>query len=136
MNKFKKIVTALLINMVLCSILFVMLPNGKAQSSYIKEFAEKAFNDSDYSSDSTSAQNTMYDMIGEYIAIFLELLAVILVVVIIYAGFLWLTAGGNAEQVSKAQQWIINAVIGMVIVGMSYLIVGFIIDKAFRKQFY
>jgi len=50
---------------------------------------------------------------------------------IIYAGFLWMTAGGNPEQVDKAKQWLTNAIIGLAIILAAYAISGFVIDNLF-----
>ncbi|MFA5926701.1 MAG: hypothetical protein WCT32_05670 [Patescibacteria group bacterium] len=43
---------------------------------------------------------------------------------LVYSGILYLTAGGNAEQTKKAQQGIINAVIGIIIIILAYTIVS------------
>jgi hypothetical protein len=60
---------------------------------------------------------------------FLSVLGLIAVVLIIYAGFLWMTAGGNEEQVSKAKKLITNAVIGLIIIMAAYSIAYFVISR-------
>lgn len=57
---------------------------------------------------------------------FLGLLGLIAVAFLIYAGILMVTAGGNEEQVSKARKIIMYAVIGIVIILLSYTIVSFV----------
>ncbi|MFH1610448.1 MAG: Ig-like domain-containing protein [Patescibacteria group bacterium] len=57
------------------------------------------------------------------INVFLGLLGLIAVILIIYAGFIWMTSQGRAERVEKARKIIINAIIGLVIILLSYLIV-------------
>ena len=47
----------------------------------------------------------------------------------VYAGFLWMTAHGNEEQVKKAQSTLIGATIGMLIVLGSYAITKFIFES-------
>lgn len=69
------------------------------------------------------------EVVGGYINAALGLLGVILVVLIIYAGFLWMTAGGNADQVKKAKQLILNAVIGMIIIFAAYSITNFVLTN-------
>jgi cysteine-rich repeat protein len=59
----------------------------------------------------------------------LGLLAIILTCVILYAGFLWMTAGGDAEQVERAKRMIRNGIIGVIIILCSWGIVTFIINK-------
>ncbi len=67
--------------------------------------------------------------IARVINVFLGLLGVLAVVLIIYAGFIWMTAGGNEEKVTKAKQFIINAIIGLAIILSAYAIVSFVINK-------
>ncbi|MFA6475294.1 MAG: hypothetical protein WCV88_03800 [Patescibacteria group bacterium] len=50
----------------------------------------------------------------------LVFLGVVTLVLIIVAGFLWLTAGGNEEQIKKSKDIMKGAVIGLVIVLGSY----------------
>ncbi len=58
----------------------------------------------------------------------LGLLVIIFFILIILAGFRWMTAGGNEEIVAKAKKNIINAIIGVVIVIMAYAITVFIFN--------
>jgi hypothetical protein len=63
----------------------------------------------------------------------LGLISVIFLVLIIYAGFSWMTAEGNEEKVTKARQLIINAAIGLIITACAYAI-SFGIFKLFFNQ--
>ena len=54
----------------------------------------------------------LIDKIGRWV--FTALLAVAAIFLVI-AGFMWVTAGGNPEQTTKARQMLINALIGMAI---------------------
>jgi type IV secretory pathway VirB2 component (pilin) len=53
-------------------------------------------------------------------------LGLIAVILIIYGGFMWLTAAGNEERISKAKQIISAAIIGLVIILLAAAIVYFI----------
>ncbi|MFA5186158.1 MAG: hypothetical protein WC551_06735 [Patescibacteria group bacterium] len=53
----------------------------------------------------------------------------LLLLMFLYGGFLWFTAGGSAEQVKKATQTMTNAVIGMAIIVGAYAIVNTLIMK-------
>ncbi len=66
-------------------------------------------------------------VIGTIINVVLGLLGVILLIIVIYSGFLWMTAGGKSEQVDKAKAWLINAVIGLVLILAAYAISSFVI---------
>ncbi len=59
----------------------------------------------------------------------LGLLAIIFVVIIIYAGFLYMTSGGDADKTTKAKAWIKNGIIGLIIILSSWAIVSFVISR-------
>ena len=67
-------------------------------------------------------------MIGRIINALLGLVGVVFLLLIIYAGFLWMTAGGNEEQVKKSRSLIINSVAGLAIVFAAYAITVFVIN--------
>ena len=52
----------------------------------------------------------------------LGFLGIIALVLVFYAGFLWMTAGGNSEQVDKAKNILGAAIIGLIIILSSYAI--------------
>jgi len=60
------------------------------------------------------------------IKIFLGLLAVIFLVLILLAGFKWMTAAGNQDQIKDATAQLRNAVIGLIIILASYSITVFV----------
>ena len=67
-------------------------------------------------------------LIGGIINIALGLLGIILVVLVVYAGFLWMTAAGDKEKVTKAKEIITRAVIGIIIVVAAYAISEYVIS--------
>ncbi len=52
--------------------------------------------------------------------------ALIFLVMLLYGGFVWITAGDNAESVKKSQKILTFAAVGLVIVFLSYLAVKLI----------
>lgn len=70
----------------------------------------------------------LFDIIGNIINIFFGILGVLLLCYFLYAGYLWMTAGGQSEQVDKARSIIKNAVIGLLIIVSSFAISRFILD--------
>jgi uncharacterized membrane protein len=59
----------------------------------------------------------------------LSLLGIIALVLIVYAGFMWMTAAGNSEQIDKAKGILRAAIIGLVIILMAYSITQFVVDN-------
>lgn len=58
---------------------------------------------------------TLSETIGRYIRIMLSLVGTIFLALTVYAGFLWMTASGNEDQVTKATDIIKMATIGLII---------------------
>lgn len=65
-------------------------------------------------------------IIASIIKTALGLLAVIFLVLMVFSGFQWMTASGNESQISKAQDTIKAALIGLVIVLAAYAITYFV----------
>lgn len=59
----------------------------------------------------------------------LSLVGVLLLIFMIYAGFLWMTAQGDSKQVDKAKGIIQNAVVGLIIIFSAYAIANFVLDQ-------
>lgn len=78
---------------------------------------------------STGSGKDLPSIIGNYIKVFLGFLGVIAIVLIIYAGFLWMTAGGNDDKVGEAKTIIKNAVVGLIIITLAYAITTFILGS-------
>lgn len=76
----------------------------------------------------TAQKNNDYipTKIGQIVGAVLAFVGVIFFVIIIYGGFMWMTAGGNEEKVKKAIELIVQAVVGLIIIGAAYLITRFI----------
>ncbi len=63
----------------------------------------------------------------------LEILGIAVFSMIIYAGFLWLTAAGNPGQIGKAKTRIFNALLGAILLLSSYVILK-VINPDFIQQ--
>ncbi len=76
-----------------------------------------------------ATETTFAENVGRAIRILLSLLGVIFTVLIIYAGYLWMTAAGNDEAVSKAKSIISTSIIGLIILLMAYSITNFVVTR-------
>jgi len=63
----------------------------------------------------------------------LSLLGVIFLILMIYAGYTWMTARGEEEKVTKAKETITRAIIGLIIVVAAYAISAFVISSLESK---
>lgn len=68
-------------------------------------------------------------VVANIIRIALGLLGIVALVLIIYGGYLWMTAGGNDEQITTAKKFLFNTAIGLAIILSAYAIVSFVISK-------
>lgn len=59
----------------------------------------------------------------------LGIIGIVVLVLMLYGGFLWMTAGGNEEQISTAKKVLLNTVIGLAIILSAYAIVSFVISQ-------
>ena len=72
---------------------------------------------------------SLYEIIAQVIALFLGLLGTIFVILIVIAGYNWLTAAGKKEKIEKAQATIRTAIIGLVIIASAYAITYWIFAR-------
>ncbi len=91
-------------------------PQSKLQGAYKASFGQE-LND---------PENLFTQQVGGIIRIILATVGTVFVVVLVYAGYLWLTAGGNDTQLAKAKSLMINGVIGLAITLAAYLISDYV----------
>ena len=72
---------------------------------------------------------TLEQTIGQLINVVLGFLGIVFLVLVIYAGFLWMTAAGNTDRVGKAKSIMIQAVIGLIILLAAYAITQFVVTN-------
>lgn len=75
-----------------------------------------------------TAPSDVPTLIGNIIGTTLSLIGVIFFVLMVYGGFLWMTAHGDSARVDKGKETIIAAVIGLVVVLASYALTTFVFN--------
>lgn len=70
--------------------------------------------------------------IGAIVGSLLGLVGTVFVVLMIYAGVLWMTAAGDDDKIKKAKDLIIGAVIGLVIIFSAYAITSFVLTSVIK----
>lgn len=68
-------------------------------------------------------------LIARIIQIALSFLGIIAILLTLYAGFTWMSSGGDEDKISRAKQILKNAVIGLVIILSSWAITTYLISK-------
>ena len=59
----------------------------------------------------------------------LGFLGIIAVIIILWGGFQWMTAGGDSDKIGKAKNTIIRGIVGLVIILLAYAIANFVITQ-------
>ena len=68
-------------------------------------------------------------IVGTIINSALTLVGLIFLVLMVYAGFLWMTARGEEEQINKAKKIITGTIIGLIITVSAYAITVFVTGR-------
>jgi len=122
MNKFKK----LLIGAAMVVVPFSSVAlNASAQvdltDSLTKVNSSGAFGD--------GGPDQLTNTIGSLIQTFLGILGIVFLVLVIYAGFTWMTAMGDEKKTTQAKNILISATVGLVVLLSAYAISSFVIDS-------
>lgn len=112
---------------VLCSLFFVVAVSAAEPKSDSLNLLKNAGNAAGYAA-GTTGESTLAATIGKIINGALGLLGVIFLVLTVYAGYLWLTAGGEEEKVTEAKKYLKNSLIGLIIVLASWGVARFVVQ--------
>ncbi len=68
-------------------------------------------------------------ILGNIINAVLGFLGIVFLILLLYAGFLWMTAQGEEKQVTKAKDIIKQAVIGLIVIVAAFAISNFVLSS-------
>jgi hypothetical protein len=124
-KSFKQLLLLISLTLLLSLPYFVFAASSTPSNSQntlgrLKNVAEKSYNVT------TAPEQSLMYSVSKIIQVFLSTLGVIFVVLMIYAGFKWMMAAGDADDVKKAKGTIRMAIIGLVITVSAYAIWGFV----------
>ncbi len=75
--------------------------------------------------DAVAGERDVPSVIGSVVAAGLALVGIVFFILILYAGFTWMTARGDSSKIDRAKGIIEDAVIGMLLVSAAYAIANF-----------
>lgn len=125
----KSMLSSLFLILLLCLPFFVFADNGSTTSGILGKLQSVGQSSGYAEADDTSLAKGL----GVVANMVIGLLGVIFIILIIFGGIQWMTAGGNEEQVKKAQNRIKNAVIGLIVTVSAYAIWS-LIDRLFINK--
>lgn len=121
-----------IVKYLIISLVTVFLFSGVAKAALLSDNTLKSLNDNTtlvQEGAGYDANTTVGSVVAMVIKAFLALLGVIFVILLIVAGFNWMTAAGDEEKINKAKDTIKAAVIGLIIIAASYSITYFIFEN-------
>lgn len=117
----------IIVTLVIFSIVFLLNPVLANWESGIGDQLQRMGQASGTYSGETDEESIVRSIAG-VIGFVLGLLGIIFVILIIYSGLMWMTAGGKEQQVEDAKKIIIRATIGVIIILASYAITWYVME--------
>ena len=77
----------------------------------------------------SAGSNVIPELVGRVVQIALSLFGIIFFLIILYAGFNWMTAQGNSEKIDQSKSSLQNAAIGLIVVLGAYAITSFVFSS-------
>ena len=78
-------------------------------------------------------ETTFAETLGVVVRTALSFIGVIALILMVYAGYLWMTARGDETKVDKAVEIIRSTIIGLVIATAAFSITGFVLPRILNK---
>lgn len=110
-------------------------PNGQSQE-FLDEYNAKKYleegtkgNFEPINAADAANDDSIYKIIGRAIEMVLSFAGIVLMILIIYSGYLWFSADGNEDQISTAKAHIINAALGLMVIFLAYAITFYVMSK-------
>jgi hypothetical protein len=83
-----------------------------------------------------NASQSLATTMGTIIKTIISISGSIMMAYIIFAGWLWMTAHGEEEKISKAKSIIRGSVVGLIIIFSAYIITATVVDRFSRSTGY
>ena len=124
----KKIWTLMFPMLLLSGAVFAFVPAAQADKHVdVREQFKKALSGGGLIQGEEAKVPEVTDTINIVVSSILALSGIAIFILIIYAGFMWAFAAGNAEKVKRAQGILISGVIGLIIIFSAYAIANFVL---------
>lgn len=68
-------------------------------------------------------------IVGNIVRALITTLGLVFLVLLIYGGFLWMTARGDSDKAGKAKDALTRAIIGLIIIVSAYAITTFVVSR-------
>ncbi len=130
--KQKIIIVSVVILIIFSAVLFAS--QALAFTQTYKSFLEQAGRQGTYNTTLQGSQGYVDTLLGRIILTVISFTGIIFLILTIYSGFQWLTAGGSEEKVTQAKTRVFNATIGVAIALLAFIATNLLftyLDKKF-----
>ncbi|GAF97715.1 unnamed protein product [marine sediment metagenome] len=108
-------------------------------TAYLPVYAEETPNiqeQLDYVGEHTpiESERELPKFVGQLIKWAIGIVGVMLITLLVYGGFSYATSAGNEEKLGTAKKIIVYAIVGVVIIGLAYVLTDFVIDMLFPLE--
>lgn len=115
-----KFTLAVLMGSILIGVPLITFAQGIKDKTMLNSIAAKA---------GVSEQDDAQDIVGTAIKALLSVIGLVFLILMVYAGILWMTARGDESKVEKARDIIQAAVIGLFVTVSAYAITVFVTTR-------
>lgn len=131
MKKFLKSNSLVILFSLLLAVSFLAAPLTGVESATILENLGKTAADPFNAPETGVTTTTPGQLVGQIIQIILGFTGTVAFVIFLYGGFLWMTARGSEEQVTKAKKHLTNGAIGTIVIILAYSATYFITQQLY-----
>ncbi|MBI5072061.1 hypothetical protein HZB93_04225 [Candidatus Falkowbacteria bacterium] len=132
MAKFKKIFIACCFVLALFTLAVPLLSSAVAEPgdalNRLKEVGGSAYGVGE------EEPRDVTEIVGGIIKTALSIMGIVAAILIIYAGYVWMTARGKEERVTKAKETLEAAIIGLIIIMAAYAFTYFVVDRIMQAS--
>ena len=103
-----------------CSMIWLSVPGGTSVALAVVNLSEQLEHAGGQAGAGYGEYVDPRIIVSNIVRLLLTLVATIIFCLMVYAGYQWMTAGGNDEQITTAKQTIFNSTIGLIIILSAY----------------
>ena len=102
---------------------------ASAQTTFAPGSPSGALNQAAGETTLAGGEDQVFVTIGNVVNIILGLLGIVFFILLLWAGFIWMTARGDTDKVAEATRMITQAVVGIIIILSAFAISNFAISQ-------
>lgn len=122
----KHLIPAIALSVLFLGLIIIALPSENAKAATLLDQQYGLSGDNESVADVFNDTEDPRLIVARVLKIALEFVGLILLALIIYAGFKWMTSQGNEEKVTEAIALIRNALIGTLIIAAAWMITDYV----------